>query len=194
MLTPFPCFRRQRGAGAQAKRRGRKRRMRYAIVTSGGKQYAAREGQSLEVDRLDSAAGQSIEFSDVVLAADGGQVMVGAPSVTGARVQGTVQGQVRGEKIIVFRYQPKKRRRRKLGHRQTYTRVLIERIDVPGLDRGQDAEPAGKPVAKKTAGAPRKSKPAPAKPAVAKPPAAKPAGHKPAARKPAPSKPSKKKG
>jgi len=173
--------------------------MRYAIVTSGGKQYVAREGQSLEVDRLDSTTGQSIEFSEVLLAADGGQVMVGAPSVTGARVQGTVQGQVRGEKIIVFRYQPKKRRRRKLGHRQTYTRVLIDRIDVPGLDRGQDAEPAGKPVAKKTAGAPRKSKPAPAKSAAAKPAAAKPAARKPAPSKPAPSKPaqskpSKKKG
>ena len=173
--------------------------MRYAIVISGGKQYVAREGQSLEVDRLDSAAGQSIEFSEVLLAADGRQVMVGAPSVTGARVQGTVQGQVRGEKIIVFRYQPKKRRRRKLGHRQTYTRVLIDRIDVPGLDRGQDAEPAAKPVAKKKAGAPRKSKPAPAKPASAKPASAKPAGRKPAGRKPAASKPaaskpSKKKG
>jgi len=168
--------------------------MRYAIVASGGKQYVAREGQSLEVDRLDSATGQTIEFSEVLLVADGGQVMVGAPSVTDARVQGTVQGQVRGEKIIVFRYQPKKRRRRKLGHRQTYTRVRIDRIDVPGLDRGPDAEPAGKPAPKKTAGKPRKSKPAPAMPAPAKPAAAKPAARKPAARKPAVRKPSKKKG
>src|SRR3989304_4879665 len=158
--------------------------MRYAIVTSGGKQYVAREGQSLEGDRLASTTGQSIEFSEVLRGADGGQVRVGAPSVTGARVQGTVQGQIRGEKIIVFRYQPKKRRRRKLGHRQTYTRGLIDRIDAPGLDRGQDAEPAGKPVAKKAAGAPRKSKPALAKPASAKA----------AAAKPAPGKPSKKNG
>src|SRR3972149_6651756 len=135
------CRRPWRSVETEAKRE--ETRMRYAIVTSGGKQYVAREGQSLEADRLDSATGQSIEFSEVLLAADGGQGMVGAPSVTGARVQGTVQGQVRGEKIIVFRYQPKKRRRRKLGHRQTYTRVLIDRIDVPGLDRGQDAAPAG---------------------------------------------------
>jgi large subunit ribosomal protein L21 len=173
--------------------------MRYAIVASGGKQYVAREGQSLEVDRLDRATGQTIEFSEVLLAADGEQVMVGAPSVSGARVVGTVQGEVRGEKIIVFRYQPKKRRRRKLGHRQTYTRVRIDQIDVPGLDRGQDAESPKKPAAKKAAGAPGKSKPAPAKPApakaaVSKPAARKPAASKPAASKPAASKASKKKG
>jgi large subunit ribosomal protein L21 len=163
--------------------------MRYAIVASGGKQYVAREGQSLEVDRLDHASGEAIEFSEVLLAADGGHVMVGAPSVSGARVTGTVQGEVRGEKIIVFRYQPKKRRRRKLGHRQTYTRVRIDQIDVPGLDRAQVAEPVGKPAAKKAAGRARPSKPAPAKPATSKPARAKPAASKAAA-----SKPSKKKG
>jgi len=183
--------------------------MRYAIVASGGKQYIAREGQSLEVDRLDRTTGQTIEFSDVLLAADGDQVMVGAPSVSGARVVGTVQGEVRGEKIIVFRYQPKKRRRRKLGHRQTYTRVRIDQIDVPGLERRQAAEPAAKPAAKKAAAGPRKSKaapskpaprkpaaakPAPSKPAASKPAASRPAAGKPAARKPAVSKPSKKKG
>src|SRR3990170_6614908 len=174
MLTPFPCFRRERGAGAQAKRRGRKQGMRYAIVTSGGKQYVAREGQSLEVDRLDSATGQSIEFSEVLLAADGGQVMVGAPSVTGARVQGTVQGQVRGEKIIVFRYQPKKRRRRKMGHRQTYTRVMIETIDLPGLARAEARGGEKKP-------APRKKPAAPAKKAAAA--ARKTGGRAPTAKK-----------
>jgi large subunit ribosomal protein L21 len=163
--------------------------MRYAIVGSGGKQYVAREGQSLEVDRLDQATGQTIEFPDVLLAADGEQVMVGAPSVNGARVVGTVQGEVRGEKIIVFRYQPKKRRRRKLGHRQTYTRVRIDQIDVPGLARAQEAEPAAKPAPKKKAAGPRKSRPAPAKPAPSKPAGAKPAVRKPAARKPAAGKP-----
>lgn len=168
--------------------------MRYAIVTSGGKQYIAREGEHLEVDRLDRANGQTVEFSDVLLAADGGQVLVGAPSVAGARVLGTSEGEVRGEKIIVFRYQPKKRRRRKLGHRQTYTRVRIDQIEAPGLGRVKLEEPtkkpAGKkPAGKKTAGRPRKSKPAPARPAAAKPATAKPARRKPAARTP-----SKKKG
>jgi large subunit ribosomal protein L21 len=163
--------------------------MRYAIVASGGKQYLAREGQNLEVDRLAHETGETIEFSEVLLAADGGQVMVGAPSVEGARVSGTVEGEVRGEKIIVFRYQPKKRRRRKLGHRQTYTRVRIDRIEAPGLERAQAEADAEKPAPKKAAAAPRKSKPAPAKPAPAKA-----ADSKPAARKPAAKKPAKKKG
>src|SRR3989337_1415260 len=129
--------------------------MRYAIVTSGGKQYVAREGETLEVDRLGPPLGEAVEFSEVLLAADGEQVLVGSRVVAGAGFQGTIQGEVRGEKVVVFRYQPKKRRRRKLGHRQTYTRVRIDRIDVPGLDRGPDAEPAGKPAPKKTAGKPR---------------------------------------
>jgi large subunit ribosomal protein L21 len=164
--------------------------MRYAIVLSGGKQYIAREGQSLEVDRLDRSAGQTVEFSDVLLAADGTQVMVGAPSVAGARVTGIVERELRGEKVIVFRYQPKKRRRRKLGHRQTYTRVRIEQIDVPGLDRSP-AE-AEKPAAARTAKL-AQARRAPAKSAASKPAASKPAG-KPATRKPATRKTGKKKG
>ena len=163
--------------------------MRYAIVASGGKQYVAREGEHLEVDRLEGAAGEKFEFAEVLLAADGDQVMVGTPAVTGAKVKGTVLGEVRGEKIIVFRYQPKKRRRRKLGHRQTYTRIQIHEIDVPGLDRS-----AGEAPAKKSGGRPAASKPAPAKPAASKPAPRKPAPGKPAARKPAARKPSTKKG
>jgi large subunit ribosomal protein L21 len=161
--------------------------MRYAIVASGGKQYVAREGQSLEVDRLGQTSGQTVEFSEVLLAVDGVQVMVGAPAVAGAKVMGTVQGEVRGDKIIVFRYQPKKRRRRKLGHRQYYTRVQIDRIDVPGLERG--AEESAKPAPKKATGARKAAKPAPRKPATSKAAPSKPAAAKPASRKP-----SKKKG
>jgi large subunit ribosomal protein L21 len=163
--------------------------MRYAIVASGGKQYVAREGQTLEVDRLGQASGQSVEFKDVLLAADGGQVMVGRPSVDGARVTGTVEREVRGEKIVVFRYQPKKRRRRKLGHRQTYTRVRIDRIEVPGLERSADEPAPKRPPARS-----RPAKPAPSRAAPAKAAPRKPAASKPAAGKPAPSKASKKKG
>jgi large subunit ribosomal protein L21 len=165
--------------------------MRYAIVLSGGKQYVAREGESLEVDRLGQAAGDDVVFSDVLLAADGAQVLVGSPAVNGAKVKGTVERELRGEKIIVFRYQPKKRRRRKLGHRQTYTRVHIDQIDVPGMDRSESGEE--KPAPRKAAAAP-KSKPAAARPAAAKPAASKPAARKPAPRKPAAAKPAKKKG
>ena len=148
--------------------------MRYAIVTSGGKQYVAREGETLEVDRLGPPPGEAVEFSEVLLAADGEQVLVGSPVVAGARVQGTIQGEVRGEKVVVFRYQPKKRRRRKLGHRQTYTRVMIETIDLPGLARAEARGGEKKP-------APRKKPAAPAKKAAAA--ARKTGGRAPTAKK-----------
>jgi len=138
--------------------------MRYAIVASGGKQYIAREGETLEVDRLSKGIGEPVEIDEVLLAADGDQVLVGTPTVPGATVRGTIQREVRGEKIIVFRYQPKKRRRRKLGHRQSYSRVLVERIEAPGLTRSEAAAKEKKPAAR------RKAAPA-AKPAARKTPA-----------------------
>ena len=130
--------------------------MRYAIVASGGKQYVAREGETLEVDRLGKPAGEPVEFSEVLLAADGEQVLVGSPLVAGARVQGTIQGEVRGEKIVVFRYQPKKRRRRKLGHRQTYSRVKIEMIDLPGIARAESTRAEKESAPRKKAAASKK--------------------------------------
>lgn len=127
--------------------------MRYAIVASGGKQYVAREGEILEIDRLDREAGQAFEFAEVLLAADGEQVLVGSPQVEGARVVATVEGTVRGKKVIVFRYQPKKRRRRKLGHRQSYTRLKIDQIEIPGVARSQQADVPKKAAPRKKAGA-----------------------------------------
>jgi hypothetical protein len=107
-------------------------------------------------------------------------------------VTGTVEREVRGEKIIVFRYQPKKRRRRRLGHRQTYTRVRIDQIDIPGLERSAE-EPAAKPApARARPPKPAPSRAAPAKSAPPKPAASRPAPGKPAKSKPATSK--KKKG
>ncbi|HSR48234.1 MAG TPA: 50S ribosomal protein L21 [Anaerolineales bacterium] len=134
--------------------------MRYAIVTSGGKQYVAREGETLEVDRLGQPEGETFEFSEVLLAAEGDQVLVGAPKVDGARVRATVLGEIRAKKVVVFRYQPKKRRRRMLGHRQTYSRLRIDQIDLPGVER-KDSAKAEEPKA-----APRKKTAAKAKAAA----------------------------
>jgi large subunit ribosomal protein L21 len=128
--------------------------MRYAIVASGGKQYVAREGEALEVDRLAMPAGDDYEFPEVLLAADGDQILVGAPVVDGASVRAKVVGEVKGEKVVVFRYQPKKRRRRKLGHRQTYSRLVVETIDLPGVPRRSDE---GAPAPKKPAAPRRKT-------------------------------------
>ncbi len=112
--------------------------MKYAVVESGGKQYVAREGESVDVDRLPVQAGSSIAFDKVLLLVDGDQVQVGAPIVEGLKVQGTVSEHIQGPKIVVFRYIPKERYRRKTGHRQQYSRVKITAIG--GADSKGEAE------------------------------------------------------
>ncbi len=104
--------------------------MKYAIVESGGKQYRAVEGSTIEVDRLQSEVGEQITLDSVLLVADDGKVKVGTPSVKGAKVNATVAGHVKGPKLVVFHYRPKKRIRVKTGHRQQYTRLKIETISV----------------------------------------------------------------
>ena len=104
----------------------------YAIVETGGKQYRVSPGQVVDVDRLDMDAGAAVELDRVLLLAEGDDVTVGTPTVAGARVMATVQEEGRGRKIIVFRYKPKVRYRRKTGHRQAYTRLSIDSIVGPG--------------------------------------------------------------
>ena len=102
--------------------------MKYAIVEDGGKQYKAVINGTIEVDRFESEVGEEIDLEHVLLIANGDDVTVGTPNVTGAKVQATVVAQVKGPKIIVFKYKPKKRYRVKSGHRQQYTRVRIDAI------------------------------------------------------------------
>jgi large subunit ribosomal protein L21 len=156
--------------------------MKYAVIDSGGKQYVAREGETFEVDRLAAGAGQAVEIEAVLLAADGDHVLVGAPHVQGARVQATVEAEVRGPKILVFHYTPKKRHRKRSGHRSFLTRLRVNSITVPGGSSTPGAgaarvEPASEPKRRRKSAGPSKPKPAAAKPAR---PAAKPAAKKPA--------------
>jgi len=109
--------------------------MRFAIVESGGKQYRAVEGSTIEVDRLTAEAGKKFDFDRVLLMGDGDEVLVGTPTVGGIQVKATVVDHFRGEKVVSFRYSPKKRIRVKGGHRQHYTRLMIEFIGRPGEDR-----------------------------------------------------------
>jgi large subunit ribosomal protein L21 len=102
--------------------------MEYAIVESGGKQYKAVPGGTIEVDRLPVEVGDSVEIEHVLMIRDDKKVMVGNPLVKGARVQTTVVDQVKGPKIVVFKYKPKNRYRVKSGHRQQYTRLKVEAI------------------------------------------------------------------
>jgi large subunit ribosomal protein L21 len=103
----------------------------YAVVETGGKQYRIQVGDTVDVELLPAEPGQSIDLEQVLMVSDDGAVKVGQPLVEGAKVRATVVGQVRGEKLVVFKYKPKVRYRRRTGHRQSYTRLTIEEI-VPG--------------------------------------------------------------
>ena len=100
----------------------------YAIVATGGKQYRVEPGQRLDVEKLNAEIGSQIELNDVRLVANEGDVAVGQPNVAGARVVAEVLAETKGKKIIVFKYKSKVRYRRKTGHRQRYSRLLVRDI------------------------------------------------------------------
>ena len=115
--------------------------MRFAIVESGGKQYRAVEGRTIEVDRLPVEAGKKFDFERILLMADGDEVMIGTPTVSGIEVKVTVVDHIKGPKIDRFKYRPKKRIRVRGGHRQQYTRLMVDFIGRPGEERKVE-EPA----------------------------------------------------
>ena len=108
---------------------GRFRRLEiYAIVETGGKQYRVAPGQTIDVERLGVAEGKTVKLDKVLLIADGDKVTVGTPTIDGAKVVATSQGEGKGQKVVVFKYKPKVRYRKKTGHRQLYTRLSIDKI------------------------------------------------------------------
>ena len=102
----------------------------YAIVESGGKQYRVTEGQTLDLELLEVPEGDSVALDRVLLVEKDGQVTVGKPFVPDATVLAEVVEEVKGDKIIVFKYKPKTRYRNKTGHRQRYSRVKIKSINA----------------------------------------------------------------
>jgi large subunit ribosomal protein L21 len=102
----------------------------YAIFETGGKQYRVSPGETIQVEKLDVPIGETITFDRVLLVADGENVRVGQPVVEGATIRAHVLRQGKSRKVIVFRYRPKQRYRRKKGHRQPYTLLQIEAIEV----------------------------------------------------------------
>lgn len=99
----------------------------YAIIATGGKQYRVSEGDVIYIEKIDAQVDSTVSF-DVLLVGNDGDVKVGTPIVEGVKAEGKVVGQVRGEKIVVFKYKSKKNYRRKQGHRQPYTKVEITKI------------------------------------------------------------------
>ena len=118
--------------------------MDYAVFKTGGKQYRVKPGDTLDVELLPLAIDSVAEFGEVLAVSDGGEVTFGSPYVPGARVLAQVQSHYQDKKIIVFKYKPKTRYRRKKGHRQKYTRLLIQDIQ---LEEGQSARRARSPRA-----------------------------------------------
>ena len=101
----------------------------YAIIETGGKQIKVEEGQAIYVEKLNAEAGETVTF-DKVLFVGGENVKVGAPLVEGATVTAKVEKQGQQKKIIVFKYKAKKNYHKKQGHRQPYTKVVIEKINA----------------------------------------------------------------
>lgn len=100
----------------------------YAIIETGGKQYRVQEGDTLFVEKLEVAQGDSVEFDKVLALSKDGELSLGAPVVNGAKVTATIVENGKQKKIIVFKYKAKKDYRKKQGHRQPYTKVKIEKI------------------------------------------------------------------
>ena len=99
----------------------------YAIIATGGKQYRVSEGDVIYIEKIDAQVDSTVSF-DVLLMSNDGDVKIGTPVVEGVKVEGKIVGQIRGEKIVVYKYKSKKNYRRKQGHRQPYTKVEITKI------------------------------------------------------------------
>lgn len=101
----------------------------YAIIKTGGKQYKVEAGDAIYVEKLAANAGDKVTFNEVVLVG-GEKTVIGTPVVDGASVTGTVEKQGREKKVVTFKYKPKKHSHTKQGHRQPYTKVVIDAINA----------------------------------------------------------------
>lgn len=123
--------------------------MQYAVFKNGGHQYKVTVGQVLNVEKLATAglpaqAGKSVTFNEVLLLVDGDQVELGMPTIAGTTVTAEVLGEIKGEKIEVFKYKSKSRYRKHTGHRQKYTQVKIT-----GIGTKPTVQKTAKPVTAK---------------------------------------------
>ena len=102
----------------------------YAVIVTGGKQYKVSEGDTIFVEKLDMEEGSSVTFDKVLIAGEGDDVKVGAPTVDGASVEAKVVKNGKAKKIYVFKMKRKKNERTKKGHRQPFTKVEITKINA----------------------------------------------------------------
>jgi large subunit ribosomal protein L21 len=102
----------------------------YAIIRTGGKQYRVQSGDTIYVERLRADVGETVTLGEVLLVGGDGETKIGAPLVDKASVVGTVVEHGRGRKVRVFKYKKRKHYRRTRGHRQDYTALRIDRLDI----------------------------------------------------------------
>lgn len=121
--------------------------MDYAVFKTGGKQYRVKPGDTLDVELLPNDVDSIAEFDQVLALSDGGEITFGAPLVEGAKVTAQVLSHYKDRKLMVFKIKAKNRYRRKRGHRQTYTRLLIQGIELtkPRAPRRRAATAAAAP-------------------------------------------------
>ncbi len=119
----------------------------FAIVEACGRQYQLEAGRFIDVDLTELDPGEVLVFDKVLMLVDGGQSTVGAPYVQGAKVSAKVLGHRKGSKIIVYHQKPKKGTRKKQGHRQHFTRVLVDSIELNDKVLAKADEKAHKPQA-----------------------------------------------
>ena len=102
----------------------------YAIIKTGGKQYRVAEGDVVMVEKLAANEGEAVTFDQVLTVVKDDEVVVGKPLVEGARVTAKVEAQGKDKKILVFKYKAKSNYRRRQGHRQPFTKVVIDKIEA----------------------------------------------------------------
>ena len=114
----------------------------FAIVETGGKQYQVEEGRYLDVELLEGEANAKVVFDKVVMIVNGKKSKVGQPYVAGASAEGTIVKHDKAKKVIVYKQRPKKGYRKKQGHRQGFTRVMISKIRTSAQKKAESAETA----------------------------------------------------
>ena len=125
----------------------KKKIMTYAIVEAGGTQIRVEPGRFYDINLLSADPESSYTIDKVLLVNNEGDVTVGRPYIEGATVEGTVMRHRRGKKVIVYKMQPKKKTRKKRGHRQELTRLMIDSISIGGSVIGTEAQPQAEPQA-----------------------------------------------
>src|SRR3989442_1385899 len=141
----------------------------YAVVTTGGRQYRVSPGDTIDVEKLTGAVGDTVALTHVQLVGQGAEVTIGAPVVAGVRVEAQITAQKRGKKIIIFKHRRRKGYRRKQGHRQSLTSLQITGIYTTeqgelSLEQGDPAPEQGELSPEQSELSPEQSNPSPLMP------------------------------